>query len=315
MESVFVLTNAKSRSISPENPTGEKGRGGKADLSTGSARDAARDLGVGWKVNPYVNVAPGSTYTLAQFKGEGIVNHIWMTLGGTAEYRSAILRIYWRLAAAGFKVWLGARNAERGMAAAQALNAEGLDVHWLEIDVTQDESVAAAVKAVGAAGPSLDVLVNNAGIAIRYDLPPSQQRVADIQATYDVNVFGPIRVTQGFLPLLLAAPAACIVMVSSYSGSIGRALDPTSASYPVNMLGYGSSKTALNGITVAFAKELARQGVRVNAAAPGYTATDLNGHRGRRTVQQAAEIIVRLATLDAGGPTAGYFDDDGPIPW
>ena len=95
MESVFVLTNAKSRSISPENPTGEKGRGGKADLSTGSARDAARDLGVGWKVNPYVNVAPGSTYTLAQFKGEGIVNHIWMTLGGTAEYRSAILRIYW----------------------------------------------------------------------------------------------------------------------------------------------------------------------------------------------------------------------------
>ncbi|HWM68496.1 MAG TPA: SDR family NAD(P)-dependent oxidoreductase [Steroidobacteraceae bacterium] len=220
-----------------------------------------------------------------------------------------------RLAAAGFKVWLGARNAERGMAAAQALNAEGLDVHWLEIDVTQDESVAAAVKAVGAAGPCLDVLVNNAGIAIRYDLPPSQQRVADIQATYDVNVFGPIRVTQGFLPLLLAAPAACIVMVSSYSGSIGRALDPTSASYPVNMLGYGSSKTALNGITVAFAKELARQGVRVNAAAPGYTATDLNGHRGRRTVQQAAEIIVRLATLDAGGPTAGYFDDDGPIPW
>jgi NAD(P)-dependent dehydrogenase (short-subunit alcohol dehydrogenase family) len=81
------------------------------------------------------------------------------------------------------------------------------------------------------------------------------------------------------------------------------------------MLGYGSSKTALNGITVAFAKELARQGVRVNAAAPGYTATDLNGHRGRRTVQQAVEIIVRLATLEAGGPTAGYFDDDGPVPW
>jgi NAD(P)-dependent dehydrogenase (short-subunit alcohol dehydrogenase family) len=104
-------------------------------------------------------------------------------------------------------------------------------------------------------------------------------------------------------------------MLSSYSGSIARALDPTSESYPVNMLGYGSSKTALNAITVAFAKELAPRGVKVNAGAPGYTATDLNGYRGRRTVRQAAEIIVRLATLDADGPTAGYFDDDGPIPW
>jgi len=95
MESVFILETAKSHSISPENPTGEKGQGGKADLSTGSARNAAKDLGIGWKVNPYVNVAPGSSFTLAQFKGEGIVNHIWMTLGGKAEYRSAILRMYW----------------------------------------------------------------------------------------------------------------------------------------------------------------------------------------------------------------------------
>jgi NAD(P)-dependent dehydrogenase (short-subunit alcohol dehydrogenase family) len=220
-----------------------------------------------------------------------------------------------RLAATGFKVWLGARDAGRGMAAAQALDAEGLDVHWLEIDVTSDESVAAAAKAVGAEGPCLDVLVNNAGIAIRYDLPPSQQRIADIQATYDVNVFGPIRVTQAFLPLLFASPAARIVMVSSYSASIGRALDPTRESHPVNMMGYGSSKTALNAITVAFAKELAPQGVKVNAAAPGYTATDLNGHRGRRTVQQAAEIVLRLATLGADGPTAGYFDDNGQLPW
>jgi NAD(P)-dependent dehydrogenase (short-subunit alcohol dehydrogenase family) len=230
-----------------------------------------------------------------------------------------------RLAATGFKVWLGARDAERGMAAAQALQAAGLNVHWLQIDVTSNESVAAAAKAVGADGDCLDVLVNNAGIAARYmeslapdgryDLSPSREGVADIQGTYDVNVFGPIRVTQAFLPLLLAAPAARVVMVSSYLGSIGRALDPTSAGYPVNIMGYGSSKTALNAITVAFAKELAPRGVKVNAAAPGYTATDLNGHRGRRTVQQAAEIVVRLATLDADGPTAGYFDDNGPLPW
>jgi NAD(P)-dependent dehydrogenase (short-subunit alcohol dehydrogenase family) len=229
-----------------------------------------------------------------------------------------------RLATSGFKVWLGARDPERGTAAGQALAAEGLDVHWLGIDVTNDESVAAAAKAVGAEAPFLDVLVNNAGIAAnylesltpdgRYDLRPSQERVADIQATYDVNVFGPIRVTQAFLPLLLAAPAARIVMVSSHAASIGRALDPTSVSYPINpfrVMGYGSSKTALSAITVAFAKELAPQGIKVNAAAPGYVATDLNGHRGHRTVQQAAEIFVRLATLDSSGPTAGYFDEDG----
>jgi NAD(P)-dependent dehydrogenase (short-subunit alcohol dehydrogenase family) len=187
--------------------------------------------------------------------------------------------------------------------------------------------VAAAANAVGAEAPCLDALVNNAGIAAkylesltpdgRYDLRPSQERVVDIQATYDVNVFGPIRVTQAFLPLLLAAPAARIVMMSSHAGSIGR-VDPTSVSYPITpfrVMGYGSSKTALSAITVAFAKELAPQGIKVNAAAPGYTATDLNGDRGHRTVQQAVEIIVRLATLDSSGPTAGYFDEDGSVPW
>ncbi len=220
-----------------------------------------------------------------------------------------------RLATDGFKVWLGARDAERGTRAAMELRAEGLAVQWLAVDVTNDASVAAAVSAVRNESAHLDVLVNNAGVAINYDRPPSEQAMADIKATYEVNVFGPIRVTQAFLPLLLAAPTARIVMLSSYSGSMRRALDPTSPSYSVNMLGYGSSKAALNAITVSFAKELAHRGVRVNAAAPGYTATDLNQHRGRRTVQQAAEIVVRLATLDADGPTGGCFDDDGPVPW
>ncbi|TPJ47330.1 SDR family oxidoreductase [Mesorhizobium sp. B2-4-2] len=230
-----------------------------------------------------------------------------------------------RLAATGFKVWLGARDAERGAAAAQALRNEGLDVEWLELDVVDDESAAVAARTVAARVASLDVLVNNAGIAPgyvdalgpdeRYELPPSRENIADIKATYDVNVFGPIRVTQAFLPLLLASPAGRIVMVSSYIGSIARAQDATGENQSPNIMGYGSSKTALNAITVAFARELAPRGIKVNAAAPGYTATDLNGHRGGRTVQQAAEIIVRLATLDADGPTAGYFDENGPLRW
>jgi NAD(P)-dependent dehydrogenase (short-subunit alcohol dehydrogenase family) len=220
-----------------------------------------------------------------------------------------------RLAADGFKVWLGARDAERGMRAAKELEAEGLDVQWLEIDVTKDDSVARAARTLAHASSQLDVLVNNAGIAINYDRPPSEQAIADIKATYEVNVFGVVRVTQAFLPLLLAAQAARIVMVSSYSASLGRPLDRTSPSYSVNMMGYGSSKAALNAITVSFAKELVTRGVLVNAAAPGYTATDLNAHRGRRTVQQAAGIIVRLATLGPDGPTGGYFDEEGVVPW
>jgi NAD(P)-dependent dehydrogenase (short-subunit alcohol dehydrogenase family) len=220
-----------------------------------------------------------------------------------------------QLAIDGFKVWLGARDAERGIKAVKDLRTEGLDVQWLEIDVTSDASVANAASTVRRESSHLDVLVNNAGVAINYERPPSEQVLADIKATYEVNVFGPIRVTQAFLPLLLAAHAARIVMVSSHSGSIARAVDVTAPAYAVNMLGYGSSKAALNAITVSFAKELGPRGVRVNAAAPGYTATDLNGHKGLRTVQQAAEVIVRLATLDADGPTGGYFDDAGPVRW
>ncbi|TGP23762.1 MULTISPECIES: SDR family NAD(P)-dependent oxidoreductase [unclassified Mesorhizobium] len=227
-----------------------------------------------------------------------------------------------RLAALGFKVWLGARDAERGAAAAEALRGEGFDVEWLELDVASDESVAAATKTLAARAPGLDVLVNNAGIAPgyvealgpdgSYERPPSQEDIADIKATYDVNVFGPVRVTQAFLPLLLASSGARVVMVSSNLGSLARA---AGNSQSPNVMGYGSSKTALNAITVAFARELAPMGITVNAAAPGYTATDLNGHKGHRTVQQAAEIVVRLATLDAGGPTGGYFDENGPLPW
>ncbi|RUU03422.1 SDR family oxidoreductase [Mesorhizobium sp. USDA-HM6] len=227
-----------------------------------------------------------------------------------------------RLAALGFKVWLGARDAKRGQAAAETLRGEGFDVEWLELDVTSDESVAAAAKTVAAQTAGLDVLVNNAGVAPgyvdalgpdgRYERPPSREIVADIKATYDVNVFGPVRVTQAFLPLLLASGAARIVMLSSYLGSIACAAGDSRSP---NVMGYGSSKTALNAITVAFARELAPRGIMVNAAAPGYTATDLNGHKGHRTVQQAAEIVVRLATLDAGGPTSGYFDENGPLPW
>ncbi len=162
---------------------------------------------------------------------------------------------------------------------------------------------------------ALDVLVNNAGVSLSGRARPGEEDIEKIRATYEVNVFGVIRVTQAFLPLLRKSPAGRIVMMSSGPGSIAAALDPASEFHAVNILGYNSSKTALNAITVAFAKDLAGAGIKVNAADPGYTATDLNRNSGHRTVEQAAEIAVRLATLPDDGPTGGFFNDEGEVPW
>lgn len=95
LQSLFLLGDAASRSISPENLTGQPGMGGRTELNDGSARAAAKNLGRGWKVNPYIVVPAGTSFTLGEAKGPGVINHIWMTLGGAAKYRSAILRIYW----------------------------------------------------------------------------------------------------------------------------------------------------------------------------------------------------------------------------
>lgn len=214
----------------------------------------------------------------------------------------------------GCRIWLGSRDIGRGEEAATVLAQEGIDVRPIEIDVIREDAVRSAAARVEAADGKLDVLINNAGIPGEMT-NPSQQSVDDIRRIYETNVFGPIRVTQAFLPLLKAAAQANIVMVSSGLGSLGWLTDPENELYGVNILGYNSSKTALNAVTVSFAKELAEAGIKVNAADPGYTATDFNGHSGYRTVEQAAEVIVRLAMLDRDGPTAGYFFDEGPVPW
>ncbi|MEJ0050736.1 MAG: SDR family oxidoreductase [Methylovirgula sp.] len=220
-----------------------------------------------------------------------------------------------RLAKDGFTVWLGARDKPRGEAAATALTREGLDVRLLQIDVADEASVVKAARDLRGQTDRLDVLINNAGIVADLHTPPSEETVASIKAVYEVNVFGPVRVTQAFLPLLKTSSAPRIVMVSSGLASLTRLADPASEFYGINLLSYNSSKTALNAITLAFAKELAATGFKVNAADPGYTATDLNGNTGYRTVEQAAEVIIRLATLPADGPNAGFFDDQGPEAW
>jgi NAD(P)-dependent dehydrogenase (short-subunit alcohol dehydrogenase family) len=220
-----------------------------------------------------------------------------------------------QLGRSGYRIWLGSRDTARGAAAAERLLAEGYDVRRLAIDVTDDDSVQAAVATVQQEDGKLDILINNAGILGAQPMLPSQQSLGAVREVYETNLFGAIRVTQAFLPLLKAAGKANVVMVSSGLGSLGWLSDLKNQFYGVNSLAYNSSKTALNAVSLAFAKELAASNIKVNAADPGYTATDFNGHSGYRTVEQAAAGIAWLAAQDASGPTGGFFFEQSRVPW
>ncbi|OIK23805.1 SDR family NAD(P)-dependent oxidoreductase [Streptomyces malaysiense] len=210
-----------------------------------------------------------------------------------------------RLIAAGHTVYLGARDIERGTAAAA-----GLGARFVRLDVTDDASVAAAAAAVEADG-GLDVLVNNAGIEVRSpggDIIGAAELTADVmREVFETNVFGLVRVTHAFLPLLERSAAPVVVNVSSSLASLALA----GKGYPG--VAYPASKSAVNMLTVQFAKAFPR--MRVNAVEPGYTATDPNRDEVTGTVEQGAEIIVRMAQLGPDGPTGGYFDATGPLPW
>jgi NAD(P)-dependent dehydrogenase (short-subunit alcohol dehydrogenase family) len=220
-----------------------------------------------------------------------------------------------QLAAKGILVLIGARDRDRGEKAAADLRAQGLPVEFVQIDVTSQPSVDHAAAEVERRHGRLDILVNNAGIALDW-FPGSELTVEALQQTFDTNVFGVFRVTKALLPLLKKSTHGRIVNMSSGLGSLTRNADPGSTLTIRNMLlAYCSSKAALNMMTVQFANELKNAGIKVNAANPGFTATDMNQHRGVRTVEQGAATPVRLALLPDDGPTAGVFSDDGPEPW
>jgi NAD(P)-dependent dehydrogenase (short-subunit alcohol dehydrogenase family) len=224
------------------------------------------------------------------------------------------LEIARQLAREGLAVFIGTRDEERGRAAAEKLRAEGLDARALPLDVTDDASVAVAAASVEKDAGRLDVLVNNAGIAID-DGPPSRVSIDALRRTYETNVFGVVRTIQAMLPLLRRSDAGRIVNLSSGLGSLAQNSDASWDYASVKFLAYNSSKTALNMVTVQFAYELRNTPIKINAADPGYVATDMNRHQGVRTVEQGAATPVRLALLPADGPTGGYFNDDGPLPW
>jgi NAD(P)-dependent dehydrogenase (short-subunit alcohol dehydrogenase family) len=214
----------------------------------------------------------------------------------------------------GYTVLLGARDTTRGEQAAAKLRNEGLEAHFLPLDVSDDSSITAAAATIRERFGALDMLVNNAGVQLD-DLPPSQLPIEVLRQTFEINVFGVVRVTQAMLPLLRASSAARIVNLGSAMGSLTLTSDPHNLRSGYWQLAYASSKAALNAVTVQFANELRATGIKVNAADPGYVATDLTGQQGFNSVEDGAIPAVRLATLSADGPTAGFFNIDGAMPW
>jgi NAD(P)-dependent dehydrogenase (short-subunit alcohol dehydrogenase family) len=234
------------------------------------------------------------------------------------------LQIATDLAASGLTVLLASRNLDRGKSAAQTIDG---DVHPIQLDVTDEASIGAAVAQVKQQFGSLDILVNNAAIsrANGQEVETMQDYIQRSRATlisvdevrtiWETNVFGVLAVTQAFVPLLRKSKGARIVNVSSSLGSLTINATPVPYRATFNP-GYGASKTALNAITLAFAIDLEAEGIKVNAVTPGFTSTALNNYEGTETVQQGAAEAVRIALLGSDAPTGTFTGSiNETYPW
>jgi NAD(P)-dependent dehydrogenase (short-subunit alcohol dehydrogenase family) len=223
-----------------------------------------------------------------------------------------------RLVEAGHTVYLGARDLATGVDIASEIGATAI-----QLDATDAASITAAVQRIQDEAGALDVLVNNAGIA-GDQRRPGEASLDDLRLVFDTNVFGVAAVTDAFTPLLEASDAPVVVNVSSAVGSLTLNTDPNSR---WTMLAYPMSKAALNMLTIQYARAFPRW--RVNSATPGLTATEFTGPREGKptveelrtagmqinTVEQGAEVIVRLAQITPEGPTGTFVGNDGPVPW
>jgi len=226
------------------------------------------------------------------------------------------------LAANGYIVYVGSRNLANGERAAREI---GAGAHAIHLDVTQQSTIGSAAAHIEKEQGRLDLLVNNAGIShagkpgrtleeIMADSRPSIASLDEIRTVWETNVFGVIAVTQAMLPLLRKSSAARIVNVSSGLGSLTWISDPNCWAREHFGVVYAASKTALNAVTLAFALELEKENIKVNATSPGFTATALNNFQGTDSLEVGSREPIRVA-LETDGPTAGFTGPDGPLPW
>ncbi len=219
-----------------------------------------------------------------------------------------------QIAKAGWTVLAAARSEEAGREAAAKLQAEGLAVRFIPIDLDAHTTAGTAAEAIRREFGKLDLLINNAAIAGTGDGAPSQVDLRTVEKVMQTNFVGTLAVTQALLPLLRAAGKAQIINVSSELGSVSLHNDPNWKYAPVKVLAYCASKAALNMLTVQLAYEFRHENIAVNSVNPGFTATDLNGNSGTQTVEEGAAEIVRTALLDP--PVTGkYLETAGEIPW
>jgi NAD(P)-dependent dehydrogenase (short-subunit alcohol dehydrogenase family) len=221
-----------------------------------------------------------------------------------------------QLALQGITVLMGARSVTRGRAAVRKLRGEGLDAEFIRLDVTRSEHIRDAVRYVRETFGRLDILVNNAGIAHPKDLPFTNTSGTvspkALRATFDVNFFGLVELTQALLPLIKKSGAGRIVNVSSILASLtihssGEAL--------IKRFAYDASKTAVNAFTVHLAAALKDTSIKVNSAHPGWVKTDMGGEQAPMNVGEGAKTAVRLATLGPDGPTGKFLHFEKELPW
>jgi NAD(P)-dependent dehydrogenase (short-subunit alcohol dehydrogenase family) len=212
-----------------------------------------------------------------------------------------------RLAESGHTVVIGARDQERGQQAADRLG-----MRFVPVDVTDDDSVRRAAADIAAHEGRVDRLINNAGITGRA-ASAGELTGADAALVFETNVVSVVRVTNAFLPLLKRSAQPAVINVSSGMGSFALTHNPQRVESTIAAPLYTASKSAVTMLTTQYAKAL--PGIRFNAADPGYTATDLNGHRGTQTVTEGTDAIVALALEDPSAGTGRFVGRFGPVAW
>jgi NAD(P)-dependent dehydrogenase (short-subunit alcohol dehydrogenase family) len=233
----------------------------------------------------------------------------------TGANRGIGFEIARQLALKKLTVLMGARDAEGGIEAQTKLADQGLDVHFIQIDVTDPMTMEAAVGKIKDEFRRLDVLVNNAGIQIDAETRLLELGVSLLQNTLETNTFGPLLLCQACVPIMRKNRYGRIVNMSSTLGSLTDIANPDSAAADVQSPAYRLSKTLLNGITVLLARELRGSNILVNAACPGWVRTELGGPLAPLSPEQGAATPVWLATLPDDGPSGGFFREQQPVPW